>query len=383
MRSMADLMTIPTMSQGLPSAAMDADGDFVVVWSSYGSGGTDADSYSIQGQRFSAAGSAMGSQFQVNAYTTGDQQGPTAAMDADGDFVVVWSSYGSGGTDTSGASSHGQVFSAGGAVTGSEFQINTTTTGNQFIPKVAMDVDGDFVAAWASYSSGGTDASAYSIQGQRYLSANAPTPTPTDTPVPTPTPTSTPTETPVPTDTPAVAPTDTPTPTPSPPPTSTPTPTPPASPTSTPTPTNPLRTPTATPTGLPMPTPTATSTWIPDPSSTVDLRYFRAIGLPDRAILLWETTREERTLGFEVLRSAGPGEPWLPVSAEPIRAAGAGHVYVLHDAPGPGTWRYRLVDLGQGGTRGEHPAIEVEVGPGATGSEVFLPSAMAGPNTRW
>ena len=34
----------------------------------------------------------VGSEFQVNTYTTSGQSGPAMATDADGDFVVVWRS---------------------------------------------------------------------------------------------------------------------------------------------------------------------------------------------------------------------------------------------------------------------------------------------------
>ena len=46
------------------------DGDFVVVWESNGSSGTDTSSWSIQGQRYASNGSTLGAQFQVNTYTT-------------------------------------------------------------------------------------------------------------------------------------------------------------------------------------------------------------------------------------------------------------------------------------------------------------------------
>src|SRR5688500_9367916 len=36
----------------------------------------------------------IGDQFQVNTYTTNGQGWPAVAMDGDGDFVVVWLSYG-------------------------------------------------------------------------------------------------------------------------------------------------------------------------------------------------------------------------------------------------------------------------------------------------
>jgi hypothetical protein len=51
--------------------AMDSEGDFVVAWTSDGSTGTDSDGYSIQAQRYFSSGAAVGSEFQVNAYTIG------------------------------------------------------------------------------------------------------------------------------------------------------------------------------------------------------------------------------------------------------------------------------------------------------------------------
>jgi hypothetical protein len=81
-----------------------------VVWNSGGSAGTDASDRSIQGQRFAADGSQVGGEFQVNAYTTGRQLAPRAAMDVDGSFVVAWMSYGSPGTDTSEGSIQAQRF---------------------------------------------------------------------------------------------------------------------------------------------------------------------------------------------------------------------------------------------------------------------------------
>jgi hypothetical protein len=49
----------------------------------------------------------VGSDFQVNSYTTGNQGGVSVGADAVGNFLVVWSSPGSAGTDTSGASVQG------------------------------------------------------------------------------------------------------------------------------------------------------------------------------------------------------------------------------------------------------------------------------------
>jgi hypothetical protein len=98
-------------------------GGFVVVWRSNGSSGTDTSNNSIQGQRYALTGSPLGAQFQVNSYTTSAQsQGATSSDGADG-FVVVWSSDGSSGTDTSSYSIQGQRYSSTGVPLGTQFQV--------------------------------------------------------------------------------------------------------------------------------------------------------------------------------------------------------------------------------------------------------------------
>jgi hypothetical protein len=163
--------TYSTGGQGFPTVAMDADGDFVVVWTSDGSPGTDSSFYSVQGQRYASDGAAAGGQFQVNAYTTNPQRFPSVAMDQDGDFVVVWDSRGSGGNDNLDSYSiQGRRYASNGAAAGGQFQVNTYTTNNQRLPSVSLDTNGDFVVVWDSRGSSGTDSSHYSIQGQRFAS---------------------------------------------------------------------------------------------------------------------------------------------------------------------------------------------------------------------
>ncbi|MEM1179556.1 MAG: hypothetical protein AAGM22_14505 [Acidobacteriota bacterium] len=162
--------TFTTSSQYSPAVATDADGDFIVVWASLGSDGTDSDGFSIQGQRFSADGSPAGAQFQVNAYTSGSQRSPEVSIDADGDAVVVWESDISPGGDSSNSSIQGQRYASDGSPVASQFQVNTYTSGPQQSPAVAVDADRDFVVTWTSQNAGGSDSSSYSIQGQRYAS---------------------------------------------------------------------------------------------------------------------------------------------------------------------------------------------------------------------
>ncbi|MCP4660615.1 MAG: DUF11 domain-containing protein [bacterium] len=157
--------TYTSNEQNSPSVAVDSDGDFVVVWSSNGSSGTDNFSWSIQGQRYASDGTALGGEFQVNTHTYSEQNSPSVAVDSNDDFVVVWSSNGSSGTDN-GWSIQGQRYASDGTALGGEFQVNTYTTSSQNTAAVAIAPNTDFVAVWASYGSSGTDSDSSSIQGQ-------------------------------------------------------------------------------------------------------------------------------------------------------------------------------------------------------------------------
>ena len=157
-------------TQMSPSVAAEADGDFVVVWQSDESSGSDSSSKSIQGQRYDASGNAVGPEFQINSYTTSHQRLPSVSADSNGDFVVVWQSAGSAGSDNSGYSVQGQRYDASGNTVSSEFQVNTVTIAFQLFPSIGVDSDGDFVVVWQSSVSAGNDNSG-SVQGQRYDSS--------------------------------------------------------------------------------------------------------------------------------------------------------------------------------------------------------------------
>lgn len=154
--------TYTTMNQSAPTVAMDAAGDFVIAWQSELQ---DGGGYGIYAQRYNAAGVAVGTEFLVNTYTTGSQTQPAIAMDTAGDFVVTWESY---GQDGSGYGVYARRFNAAGTAQGLASRVNTYTTSAQSLPSVAMDATGDFVIAWQSYTQ---DGSGYGIYAQRYNSA--------------------------------------------------------------------------------------------------------------------------------------------------------------------------------------------------------------------
>jgi hypothetical protein len=155
-----------------PSIAMDDSGSFVVVWESdvqypcsYGQDGSGS---GIFGQRYDSAGTAQGGEFRVNSYTTGDQDGPSISMAASGQFVVVWhglNQYGSGDYEI-----FGQRYDSAGGAQGGEFQVNSATVGDQLHPSVSVAASGEFVVVWTGNASGHWD-----IFAQRYDSSGAET----------------------------------------------------------------------------------------------------------------------------------------------------------------------------------------------------------------
>ena len=151
--------TFTTNDQSGPSVAADSSGKYVVVWQSSGQDGPGA---GIFGQRYGASGSPLGPEFRVNTLTANDQRAPSLAGDNGGNFVVVWYNYGQGG------GIFGQRYASSGSPVGTEFRVNTYTTGQDVLPAVAMDPSGNFVVAWTRWA-GGID-----IFGQRYDSTGAP-----------------------------------------------------------------------------------------------------------------------------------------------------------------------------------------------------------------
>jgi hypothetical protein len=145
---MTDLRVNTAGQTGQPSIAIDADGDFVVVWTvmeESGPGyGIDGD---LRAQRFDARGVAVGAEFQVNTTAPADQSHAAVAMSDDGDFTVVWESFGQDGSNTG---IFARRYAVDGTALGGEFQVNTTFDGEQKAPAIAMDADGNFVVVWHS-----------------------------------------------------------------------------------------------------------------------------------------------------------------------------------------------------------------------------------------
>ncbi|MEZ0374631.1 MAG: hypothetical protein ACAI44_36425 [Candidatus Sericytochromatia bacterium] len=163
-----------------PSVAMDDDGNFVVTWAAYGSnieGASDTSGYGVFARRYKASGSPQGDTFQVNTYTTNIQAFPDVAIDSDGDFVIVWANhYRSSGSYGDRADVRGQRYSSTGSARGDEFVINPPDLNGpnwDYHPAIAMDEDGDFVVVWPDYDYD-PEISDYQLRGRRYSKSGSP-----------------------------------------------------------------------------------------------------------------------------------------------------------------------------------------------------------------
>jgi hypothetical protein len=72
-----------------------------------------------------------------------------------------------------GNSIYGQRYASDGSAQGAEFLVDTYTTNDQWVPAVAAAGDRDFIVVWLSDGSSGTDAGAFSLLGQRYSVSEA------------------------------------------------------------------------------------------------------------------------------------------------------------------------------------------------------------------
>jgi hypothetical protein len=147
--------------QNYPSVTALTDGGWVVTWHS---DGQDGSGLGVYGQRYTSAGVTSGSEFRVNTYTINQQGYSSVAGLANGGFVVTWQSEGQNGT---GYDNYAQLYNSGGVKSGTEFLVNTYTTGDQGAPKLSSLTDGGFVVTWQSDAQ---DGSGNGVYGQRYTS---------------------------------------------------------------------------------------------------------------------------------------------------------------------------------------------------------------------
>ena len=134
-----------------PSVAVNPAGDFVVVWQYQPDPNTPR---SLHARHFSKDAKPLGQEFVIEADYVSDAIFPSIASDSRGNYVVVWTSYGSPYCP----SVKGRLYRPDDTPAGPSFYLSSGTgTCDQF-PKVAFGPNGTFAAAWIrTLDDGGSD----------------------------------------------------------------------------------------------------------------------------------------------------------------------------------------------------------------------------------
>lgn len=143
--------TSPSEERGQQNVIGLNDGRFLITWASR----EGSASYEVRGRLYNADGTPAGSDFLVNTTSAGQQYVPSATSLSDGRFVVSWYS------DETGGEIRCRLFDADGQPAGDDFILNTTTGGLQYEPSIAALSDGRVVASWLSFE----ESSSYEIRG--------------------------------------------------------------------------------------------------------------------------------------------------------------------------------------------------------------------------
>lgn len=126
--------------------AADGRGNYVTVRS-----GFDGSGNGVFASVYSRAGSILVYDFRVNDSTTGDQDGPSVAMNANGNFVISWTNF----ADSSGKPAvYVKRFTSTGQPLGPQVRISSSTYGPQYNMGVGIDANGGFAATWYHWAWG-------------------------------------------------------------------------------------------------------------------------------------------------------------------------------------------------------------------------------------
>ena len=142
--------------------AADSARNFVVVWEA-----PDQSDRGIFARRYLANGTPNGAQFQVNTASDAFQFDPAVAMNDAGAMYIAWGwDYREQkGQMNAGSGVYGRRYGANGAALGDPFRINSFGGGNPGSPRVALDNQGDFLAAWGNEHQDGGNSGVYGQYG--------------------------------------------------------------------------------------------------------------------------------------------------------------------------------------------------------------------------
>ncbi|MBI5930067.1 MAG: hypothetical protein HY862_12215 [Chloroflexi bacterium] len=151
------LNSYTTNNQSAPQVAVLPNGNFVTVWESEGEDGSGK---GIFARFYNSSGTAIGSEIQINVFTTNDQRNPHVAV-SNSAIGIVWESRYQFGSALSGVM---RLFDFSGAALTGEIQISTLVFQKDF-GTAFNSLTGDVVVTWSTLNN---------VYFQRFNSAGAP-----------------------------------------------------------------------------------------------------------------------------------------------------------------------------------------------------------------
>ena len=153
--------TVAINDQVQPAIAATSDGGFTIAWASAREQGMTGFDYGVYFQHFDAQGAHVGSETQANSYYSLNQEHPSIAALANGDFVVTWWSDVQSGNP---AGLYMRRFGSDGSALDAETRVGSGSAGAQSDAAVAALANGGFVMAWDAASG---------VHAQRFDAAGA------------------------------------------------------------------------------------------------------------------------------------------------------------------------------------------------------------------
>jgi len=153
-------VSLTTTQTRPPDVAMNANGEFVVVWDD-----GDATTFAVSGRRWSADGTPASDAFLISQGTL-DARDPRVTSDSAGNFLVSWlglfdpPEIPEGPSAASGfpvPTVNARLYDIGGFPVSSQFAVNDFTTDFKFRARPSLTDDASFVIAWTSSAGKGAN----------------------------------------------------------------------------------------------------------------------------------------------------------------------------------------------------------------------------------
>ncbi len=138
-----------------PTVASFPDNKFIVSWHSQYQ---DNSGYGVYAQKYESNGEKLGKEFQVNSYIINNQAYPSILCFADSRFLISWESH---SQDGSVYGVYAQMFDENANKIGYEFQVNSHWESYQFRHSVATLPNSQFLICWQSLHQDGSDGGIY------------------------------------------------------------------------------------------------------------------------------------------------------------------------------------------------------------------------------